>query len=446
MEDQLQEAAGFNLLAFVVLLALTYWTWVLPRRLAMVPLLVMTCLMPLGQQLVLFGLHFFLFRVLLLVGILRVCTRGEARQLVWIGLDKLFVWWVIVSIVFGTLVAPSIDLFRSRLGDAYNALGCYFFIRCVVVDFDDLMVIVRVLAWLSLVVAGLMVVEKVTGHNPFAVFGVPALTLLRNGHLRCQGAFRHPILAGSFGAAQLPLFVGFWVYRPQHRRLAAAGILAVLVIVATSCSSGALLAAAAAVGGLGMWKWRQHLRLFRWATVITIVALALVMKAPVWYLLDRVSGIVGGGGWHRAYLIDQAIGHLNEWWLFGTTYTAHWGPGGEVNTDDSNMMDITNQYIVEGVKGGLLKLVLFLAIIFQCFKGIGRQMRTERLEPRVVFLLWCLGVSLVTHCVSFVSTSYFDQTILIWYWLLATIARIACSANEPTWSTDSQATAATAAT
>ena len=46
MEDQLQDGSNFNLLALAVLVMLGYLTWSLPRRYAICPLLIMTCLMP----------------------------------------------------------------------------------------------------------------------------------------------------------------------------------------------------------------------------------------------------------------------------------------------------------------------------------------------------------------------------------------------------------------
>jgi hypothetical protein len=106
--------------------------------------------------------------------------------------------------------------------------------------------------------------------------------------------------------------------------------------------------------------------------------LALMMNAPVWYLSAKLSEAMGGSGWHRAYLIDQWVAHFGEWWLFGTTYTAHWGPAGETIPGDPNMMDITNHFVMEAVKGGLLKLLLFVAMLVGCFKVIGRRLHLKR--------------------------------------------------------------------
>lgn len=389
----------------------------------------MVCLMPMGQDLVIFGLHFYLFRILLLVGVLRVLVKNEARQLAVTRSDKIFIWWVIISIVFGTLARPSIQLFVNRIGDAYNAFGCYFLMRCLLVDFEDLLTSVRTMAWLSLPVAVMMLIEKATGHNCFSVFGgVPDITIVREGHLRCQGAFRHPIMAGTFGATQFPLFVALWIYQPQYRRIAAFAIISSVIIVGTASSSGALMTLGASMCGMALWKWRAHMGLVRKGAIVVIFILSMVMNKPVWYLFDRLSGITGGTGWFRSFLIDTTIAHFNEWWLFGTTYTAHWGPAGEVSIGDPDMMDITNYYIAQGVSGGILKLLLFLAIIIVSFKNVGRWLKFKGADSDAGILVWGAGVSLFAHCFSFVSATYFDQIVVVWYWLLAVIASI------PAWS------------
>lgn len=88
------------------------------------------------------------------------------------------------------------------------------------------------------------------------------------------------------------------------------------------------------------------------------------------------------------------------------------------------MMDITNHYVVQGVSGGVLKLVLFLAIIVASFKTVGRWFKGEDRSSPAAILVWATGVSLFAHCLSFVSATYFDQIVVIWYWLLAVIAAI----------------------
>jgi hypothetical protein len=421
VQGQTEAEANVTPLAAVELLVTACLMWTLPRRFAVCPLLVMICLMPLGQQLILFGLHFPLFRLLLLVGALRIASRGEAAGLKWTQVDSLFVWWVLASLVFGTMSEPTLEHFQNRLGDAYNSAGAYFFVRCVVVDLDDIVIGVRTLAWMSLPIAALMLVEKATAHNLLYVFGgVPEWTLERDGHLRCQGAFAHPILAGAFGATQLPLFVALWFYRPGDRPLAVLSTVSAIIIATTASSSGAFLTIFAALGGLALWKARRCLALLRWGALLAILCLPIVINAPAWFLMARLATVFGGEGAYRSLLIDQAISHFNEWWLFGTNYTAHWAAR-ELLVSPT-MIDIVNQYVAEGVNGGVLKLGLFVAIIILCFKGLGRALRDTPQSAVAAHFIWAIGVSLFTHCFSFISVSYWDQLIVVWFWLLASIS------------------------
>jgi hypothetical protein len=170
---------------------------------------------------------------------------------------------------------------------------------------------------------------------------------------------------------------------------------------------------------------RYRMRLFRWALVLALIALALVMKAPIWFLIARISEISGGTGWHRSYLLDQAIGHLDEWWLVGSTYTAHWAPNGQVLTSDPNNMDITNHYVLEGLGGGVLKLGLLLAMIVTCYKTVGHWVCNAECVPLSSrIFMWSIGVCLTAHCVSFISVAYFDQIVVMWYWLLASVSML----------------------
>ena len=64
---------------------------------------------------------------------------------------------------------------------------------------------------------------------------------------------------------------------------------------------------------------------------------------------------------------------------------------------------------------------LFIALIIACFRGLGRALRDET-ESTTGFFIWAMGASFSAHCVAFISITYFDQTIVVWYWLLAAIA------------------------
>src|SRR6056297_2274306 len=71
-----------------------------PRRYALVPFLVLVCLVPSAQRVVLLGLDWSFVRILTVAGLLRVLTRGEYNRMRWIPLD----WLVLAWIASGTLI------------------------------------------------------------------------------------------------------------------------------------------------------------------------------------------------------------------------------------------------------------------------------------------------------------------------------------------------------
>ena len=111
---------------------------------------------------------------------------------------------------------------------------------------------------------------------------------------------------------------------------------------------------------------------------------------------------------------------FDEWWLIGTGYTAHWMPTGLAI--DPTKADIVNQFVAQGVNGGLLGLILFIWLIVNCFRTTGQSVQTESRYPfPEQFMIWSLGCTLLSHVVSFFSVSYFDQIIINWYMIIGMI-------------------------
>jgi len=418
--------SNVNPLALLLLVVASFVILGSSRRNAVGALLATAALMPLGQEIAVAGLHVYFLRILILVGLCRLLMRRESVGLRLVAADKLFLGWVFAGFACELMRGPS----PATFGMLYDVAGVYFIIRILTRTADDILFYLRVLAVLGVVIAVSMTFESVTHRNPFFVFGgVPEFTTQRGDQFRCQGSFRHPILAGTFGATLFPLLVGFWRNVGRGKWLAIAGMIGSLIIIITSASSGPLLTFLAALAGFCLWPMRNTMRFFRRGVVVLIVGLAMVMNAPVWFLIGKISGLTGGGGYYRSYLIDEFVRHFSQWWLIGTSYTANWaGAGiGEVLVANPNMVDITNHYIAQGVEGGIVGLGFFLAMIVACFKIVGRFVRGETEPPVGRILLWAFGACLAAHCTAFISISYFDQINVFWLWLLAVIATM------PTW-------------
>lgn len=187
--------------------------------------------------------------------------------------------------------------------------------------------------------------------------------------------------------------------------------------------------------GAAFFLLRRYMRHVRWAVLGMLVALHLVMQSSVLSLVGRFDLAGGSTGWHRYNLINQFILRVDEWWLIGVKGVANWGVFAG---------DITNQYILEAVWGGIWTLTLLVALIVIAFSDVGRLWRHEETNKPNLMISWALGVSLFVHCVSFIGVSYFGQITMLWYLTLAMIAslspaphRVARIASVSTSSVDS---------
>jgi hypothetical protein len=267
-----------------------------------------------------------------------------------------------------------------------------------------------------------MLYESATQHHVFGICsyaGVDPVDL-RDGEARSQGPWSHPILAGTFGSVLMPVFIAILLGRRNERILFASACVGATIITAASGSSGPLIALGIGAFGWAIWPLRARMRLMLWAAVCIAVVIHFVREKPIWHLILRLSSITGGTGDHRYYLIDAFIRRFNEWALVGSSNTAYWGFG---------MQDVTNQFVAEGVNGGLVTLVLFVVLLRVSFVRLrlSREV-SERLEGTKslwALLAWGSSVSLAAHCTSFISVAYFGQMLPFFFLFVATVPAFA---------------------
>jgi hypothetical protein len=399
-----------NPLGLVAVLVLGVLMLILPRRAAVIPLIVMACFIAPVQRLVILGIDMTLLRILILFGWARLLLRGEFAGFRWKPIDTAVLAWAAAGTLVYTIQQATSAALINRLGNAYDALGLYFLFRCLVRTWDDIARTALGFAVVSVPVALLFAVESQTGRNLFATLGgVAESTLVREGRIRCQGAFPHPILAGCFWASLMPLMASLWWNERRQRVWVVVGLGCAAVIVLCCASSTPVISLAVGAMAAALYPLRRHLRAIRWSALLGLICLHMIMRAPVWHLLSRLKAVGGSTGWHRFHLIDQAIQRVGEWWLWGTATTADWGLG---------LRDVTNQYVLEGVRGGLLTLSLFLIMLGLAFQGLGQRLQRVEHAPAQRAMVWGLGVALFMHAMNFVAVSYFGQIIMLFYLIL----------------------------
>ena len=400
-------------LGLCVLCAAIILILVVPRRYVVLSFLAAGFLIPMQLNVVVFSLHFMTYRLLLLAGWLRYLVRRDFGVPKWNILDRVVLLWALANATAYVLLWGEPGAVINKLGFLYNTLGAYFFLRLTIQDKADAIRVIKLLAVVTIVVAPLMLSEHLTGNNLFSLMGARELSEIREGRVRAQGPFTSSIIAGTVGATLIPLFVGLWQCERRNRAIAILGIAAACVMVFSCSSSTPIMSIAAAIAALTMWPARKNLKTVRWGGVVLLVALQLFMKVPVWFLMAKSSGLLGGSGWHRAMLIDSFVRNFGDWWLVGTRSNADWG---------WDMWDVDNTYVVAGQSGGLVTFILYLAIFVYAYKFIGAARKRAELAAEDARLMWALGSTLFATTVAFFGIVYFDQSFLLWYGLLAMIA------------------------
>jgi hypothetical protein len=417
-------------IAAIILVVLLAFVVSGSRRQALLAMMCGVLYISQNQQIQLFGVSLFPSRFLEVAGFIRVLSRREFTFVNLNRVDRALLWlYAFTTVVF---------LVRSKTGHgaaiatALDAGLSYFIFRGLIRNLQELRWLLSTLVVVLIPYMLVLFVERKTGRVPFPFMAGSAGMeggFVRDGVPRCFGSFRNMALLGTLGVCLLPLYLGLIIANVDRKR-ALIGVGFCLAIVVLSNSGGPLSALGVAVVGWMLWPFRTQMRLFRWGLVAALALLALVMKAPVWYIIDRVSSITGGSGWHRSYLIDVSVRHLDKWWLMGIPIedTRDWFP---YTLNVTGGADITNQFLLFGITAGLGAIALLFFLLSRAFSDLGKALAVVRAAgPRqraTELMLWGLGVTLAAHAVNWLGITYYDQIYLVWFMQLAALATISNS-------------------
>lgn len=394
-----------------------------PRRWAPIPLLMGVIFITHGQAVNLGGIKLPVFRMLLGVGLLRVLFKGETVAGGINAIDKLMgalcIWLLAASFFHEAGADAAGPVFIT--GKIAEIGLCYYLVRVFCQDMDDFASLMGVIAILLVPIALEMIFEKLTAKNLFSKTfgGVVEAVVERDGKLRARGPFRHAILAGTVGAALVPIMIGLYRRDPKAAKI---GMIACLTMVATCASSGPILSLGFGLMAVCLWKFRQYMRLIRWCIPLGYLALELVMDRPAYFIIGELS-MGGSTGWHRSQLIHSSIQYFGDWWAVGTDYTRSWMPTGVTFSD--NHTDITNYFLAYGVMGGILAVILMIAMCWVAFKWVGEIIgRLPEGGDGDRFMFWCMGSSLFSHVATSISVAYYDQSVFFFWFSIATISSL----------------------
>ena len=382
-----------------------------PRRYALGALILVAVFVPMSNRVIVSSIDLMTHRLLVLVGLVRLCFRQEARGLSLHTIDKVLIALTLWSIFAYSTLWGTLSGFIYQVGRSFDMIGLYFLFRVFLRSPEDWVAAAKALGVGCVIFAGFMLVESATGKNLLAALGAMSEEVGgRRGRLRCQASFGHAISAGVFGASLVPLWLAAW-NQEQLRKWAVLGLVTSTFMTVTSASSSSLLTYVAGLAAFFFWPARHHLRLIRWGVLFLLSGLHLVMQAPVWALLQRINVVGGSTGNYRYRLFDRFVHSFDQWWLLGL----------KSPEEAFGMWDLCNQFVLEGVRGGLLRLALFVALLALCFREVGRVMANLE-DRRQAIWIWALGAMLFAHTAAFWGYDYWDQIRVLLYLLFAVIA------------------------
>jgi hypothetical protein len=388
------------------------------KKNAIVTVLLMAFLVPLAQQFVVGGAHVLVLRVVILVALIRalfsmIFSKARAFPGGFGTVDWVFMLWIFFHLVAFLILFNFVSAaIVNQFGFLWDMVGGFLVMRFLIQDEDDIDRVIRTFAFLAAILGICMLNERFRMQNVFGLLGgVPAVPETRDGLVRAQATFSHPLLAGTFGATLLPLFFLYW-HRGKSKFVAVMGVLGATAMTICASSSTPFLAWAAGIGAVCFWPFRKHTRMLRWGLLILLVALNTVMKAPVWFLIGHIALFGSSSSDHRAYLVDTFIKHFSDWWLYGTNSAGNWG---------WDMWDTSNQYVAEGESGGIAAFVLFILLISYSFGKLGRARKAVEGDRDKEWYFWLIGCALFSHVIGFFGISYFDQSRMSWFALLVII-------------------------
>jgi hypothetical protein len=396
----------------------------LPRKKAIVPFLLAIFTIPNGQVLLLGGVHFTMMRILIVAGLLRASMFKASSSGRWLPtgftpIDRVVVLWTASAFLVINLQWMNAQMLITSLGTFLDALGGYLVLRFFIPDSEAVRGTIKVFAVICAIQGVCMINEQITGVNVFNLVGGVALPdgqIIRDGVLRSSGVMG-PLGAGAFAGVLIPLFLWLWT-TGKPRWAAYTGLAGASAMLITTHASTPWMSFGAGLLGLGLWPLRKRMRIIRWGIALTLVALQLVMKAPVWHLISRLDLTGSSSSWHRYTLVNQTILHFSDWWLLGYRYYDQW---------DWDMWDTSNLFATAALTGGLLTLILVIAVFKQSFGAIGKARKRVNGDLRQGWFLWSLGSALFACVVSCFGIAFLYQSQML---LLALPAFISVATFE----------------
>jgi len=363
-------------------------------------------------------------RIVITMLLLRCMLSDRLRmKFVWSRFDTWVALSIAVYVVMYCITHPLGEALENHGGMAIDTWFVYLAARFCITDRKSLVTVVKSIAFILVPLALLGVIEATTGWQPFVHlrqycpwrWEIPAYSA-RWGMIRAWGPFSHPIMFGSCFVMFLPLI---WWLRHQRGylgRLAKTLSAAVIVGAMSSLSSGPWGMLTIVIFCLVLERYHRRLKSVLIGLFVLCVLAEVGSNRPFHHVVLSYCNFGRGDWYQRARLIDVAIDHFDEWWLAG--YGAE---GVDWSRDlNSNVTDMNNEFLLKGVKYGMLGVIALTAVLVGAYRGLAHGFK-ETKDKELRSLYWALGSTLTGVIVIWQGVSFFGQSTSLFYCVLGMV-------------------------
>lgn len=360
-----------------------------------------------------------------------LCDSRILSKFSWSQLDTWVTLSMVVYVGVFCVTRPLLPAIENRGGFLMDTWLAYIVARFIITDRATLISIIKCISVALVPLAILGLVESVTGWQPFLPLrrfcpwygGIGEILEKRWSLTRAAGPFNHPILFGGSFAMFLPL-IYFLRHQKNHWLVLAYVLSGVTLIGAlSSMSSGPWVMVIVAIFCLAMERYKHLVKPLLIFFVSSCIFIGVASNRPFYHVIASYGNPLGGAGWHRAKLIDCAIDHFDEWYLVGYGgKDPGWG-----ESLGMSATDVTNEFILKGVRYGILGIVVLCVVLTTAFRSVLRTYKRTQ-DPQAISLCWSAGSILFSVVVAWMSVSFFGQLVSLFYCILGMVGSL-CNSN-----------------
>jgi O-antigen ligase len=336
-------------------------------------------------------------------------AKGEGKY-VRSATDVFLLAWVAYQMVFLLGASTLTHAIKTSISEMTQSYFLYFIVSRAITTKSELVLVVKVFAFLCLALALVGVTESVRHwllYSPIeAVLSISKVAIANYlerdsiGLLRSLGTAGHPIILGAI----LGTGVLFWIGLQDDEKSSLTWVraaLAVMVIgLLSTFSRGPWLATAAGYVTYVMASKDILKQLTRFIVVVGIMA-GLLVTVPggekIIDMLPFVGHSESGSVDYRSMLLNICLYLFWENPWFGSTdYMSE--PIMQSLVQGQGIIDMVNTYLSIAMSGGFVGLSIYLGIFLSALIPLGRELRktNDKIHRAVFAAMVCLLITLAT--------------------------------------------------